>query len=426
MEHSEKKSISDYTTDDDESACLKKEAAGEGAESSGGAADVFSMLWKQTGLSSISDTIRTKRSSYHAQQRSAAVDRQILQDLLDSKLKATVFHYGKPDLLFQHWLKSKNDAECQKYQAKDLYTALCNRLHRHVQAIIETAEYCATHYNTMCGSKPSPERHKDEIAQLQQVLEILQDHDRVSEVEDTVEKLFEKETDWCLQAQQILGWDVTKDATYRPVRRLKDIIQQDYALSPHDRVFIHYEKMHTGPSCTDCSCRSFTLDALEWTAEFFNTRYLFSCGSSRQKRQLGHSCDLLITIRDIAEYDGSCVEGSNPYITEWILTLDAELSSKSIADATKLVVLGGLRRFRQRLPDSPLSRIFPEYKDGAVDEGVEFVRNKLLDAANGRKFELYIGELGDPELLELIERRIKESATRRRQQMLDTIGYSET
>lgn len=216
MERSEKKSISDYTTDDDASECLKQEAVGEGAESSSaGAVDVFSMLWKQTGLSSISETIRTKRSSYHAQQRSAAVDRQILQDLLDSKLKATVFHYSKPELLFQHWMRYKNDAKYQEYQAKDLYTALCNRLHRHVQGIIETAEYCATSYN-MCGSKPSPERHKDEIEQLKQVLEILKDHERVSEVEDTLEKLFEKEPDWCLQAQQSLGWDVTKDATYRP------------------------------------------------------------------------------------------------------------------------------------------------------------------------------------------------------------------
>lgn len=168
------------------------------------------------------------------------------------------------------------------------------------------------------------------------------------------------------------------------------------------------------------------MDAPEWTAEFFNTRYLFSCSSSRQERQLGHSCDLLIAIRNIAEYDGSCVEGSDPYITEWVLTLDAELSSKSISDATKLVVLSGLRRFRERLSDSPLSNIFPEYKDGTVDQGIEFIRNKLLEAANGRKFELYIGELGDSELVELIERLIKESAMRRRQQMLDTIGYSET
>lgn len=202
MKDWERKSITDYTTDDDASDSLKPASSATPSA----AHSILSTLWKQTGLSTASDILRNKRLSYNAQTHSAAIDRQILQHVLDSPLTAaavTSSWYRETERALQCLIMSQRLVSGTAYKPEDLYKALCIRVRRRIQSAIDEAEGC--NQPNVLQHPPSPlHAHTREVTELKQALEIMEDDSKFPEVENTIARLLETNAEWCPAVRRCL------------------------------------------------------------------------------------------------------------------------------------------------------------------------------------------------------------------------------
>lgn len=199
-------------------------------------------------------------------------------------------------------------------------------------------------------------------------------------------------------------------------------MEQGYVLSAEDRAVIFQESMGSDEWAM---YQMFNTKYGGCSATFFRSGALFSCCGAFRKINTGFSCDLALSIYNLAIYDLCEYEEGRYCIRGMIESWRATAASNEMEHAVKLVVLCGLPLFGSLLPNSPLSKIFPEYQDGGLDSAVQFMKKKFVEASGGNAIELYVGEVGE-ELDLFIQRCVKEAGARRKQRMLDKMGYSPT
>ncbi|KAK3319389.1 hypothetical protein B0H66DRAFT_268153 [Apodospora peruviana] len=179
--------------------------------------------------------------------------------------------------------------------------------------------------------------------------------------------------------------------------------------------------------------RRFTIDQrrklIRGTFDFNGTMSLswvdpstLSCGSAqlpKERRGLqmfDHSTTSLVYFYDLATYDLRADDGApagSLLIDQELFVFETIPSSKYWGPHVSVIlVFTNMRRFREKLRKTPMSKVFSaDYRgrDGDLDQSVNYLVEKFTRRCKGRKWYTYVGEPDDPQTTGFILGAVKET-----------------
>ncbi|KAF4447817.1 putative G protein alpha chain [Fusarium austroafricanum] len=164
---------------------------------------------------------------------------------------------------------------------------------------------------------------------------------------------------------------------------LRRIFAPQYAPTDHD--WFHFDRRRLEPMAQEALIHrgSHTL------------RFLQPTNMSTQRRKWIHilvnDADCVLFISDLAIYDQNLLEEETMNrLHEDFMLFDSLVNSRLFTQTPFFVILSNVSAFRNKLPQSPLSKWFPQFKGGSDgDEAVEFINDRFQELAKANQ-DVYI------------------------------------